>query len=326
MRDRGAFVELGTFMVTKIWNERVQQSNNKGVRVYKVWKIMLQNMDPTSKPWYWKEASQNTTTVDDPHQAAETDTQTSNGTGSPGAGLAEATCIKCKSKGPKIFDNAPWVCLKEDCHKFFKLGDNDLAQIGDDNKELRYSEDFIAHTTTYKDITRIPTMFEPLPEALVEGGVIFGTEAVRAGGMTCPECRCASARKYWERLVCPNCGFQHNVPPLPYPLSLVEKETRRHTKTSRVKGDGVTIKLQEAHVKQFVEEDKDGLSTRFVYMITDDDGHLVGTFVVERPSDAAKKSLGGADELYTSIEAEGDSMKLQRSAVRCPDSQFHGET
>ncbi|POS81565.1 hypothetical protein DHEL01_v200003 [Diaporthe helianthi] len=320
VRDRGAFVELGTFMVTNIWNERVQQSNEKGVRMYRVWKIMLQTMDPTSKPWYWKAAVPDITAVDDPRQPAEAGTQTSNGTDSPAAELVEATCIKCKSKSPKVFDNAPWICLKESCQAFFSIGNKELAQIGDDNKELRYSVDFIRHEKTYKDIKNIPTMFEPLQEALVEGEAIFGTEAVRAGGMTCPECRCASARRYWERLVCPNCSFQHNVPPLPYPLSLVEKETKAHTKMSRVKGDGVTIKLEEAHVKQFAEKDEDGLSTRFIYMITGDDGDLVGTFVVERPTDAAKKSPGGADELYTSIEAEGDTMKLQRSPVRCPDS------
>ncbi|KAG8167933.1 hypothetical protein KVR01_003622 [Diaporthe batatas] len=317
VRKRGAFVELGAFMVTKIWNERVQQSNEKGVHVYKVWKLMLQTLDPTSKPWYWKEVIPNTMTIDGPHQPEKTDPQTSNGTESPVSGLLEATCIRCKREGPKVFENATWVCLKEDCDAFFKVGSEELAQIGDDNKELRYSEDFINHNTTYKDINNIPTMFEPLPEALAEDGGIFGTEAFRRSGMTCPECRCASARKHWVGLKCPNCGFEYNMPPIPYPLSLVEEETKRHTKTCRVKDDGVTIKLGEAHVDKFVENDEDCLSTRFIYMIMDDNGYLVGTLVVERPSDASKKAPGGADELYTSIEADGSSMDLQRSPVRC---------
>jgi hypothetical protein len=323
VRERGAFVELGTFMVTKIWSEEVQNTELPDeVRTYKVWKIMLQTLDPTSKPWYWKETIPNIMAIDDTQQ---TGAPTSNITQSTAARLVEAACVSCRSTSPKIFENAPWVCLKDDCHAFFKIGNNSLRQIGNDGKELRYTEGFIDHITAYKEIKDIPTMFEPLPKALVQGGATFGTEVALRSGMTCPYCRCASTRKFWDRLVCRNCGFEHNAPPLPYPLSLVEKETQAHTEIHHVK-DGVTIKLVEDHVKKFVEEDEDGMSTRFVYMIKDPNGDLIGTLVVERPSDLAKKAPGGADDLYTSIEAQGGSMKLQRNPARCPNSQSHFET
>lgn len=314
-------------MVTKIWSEEVQNTELPvDVQTYKVWKIMLQTLDPSSKPWYWKETIPNVTAIDDPQQAEETGAQTSNGTQSTAASLVEATCISCRSTSPRIFENAPWVCLKDECHAFFKIGGNSLSQIGNDGKELRYSEAFIDHITTYKEIENIPTMFEPLPKALVEGGATFGTETALRSGMTCPHCRCASTRKFWDRLVCRNCGFEHNTPPLPYPLSLVEKETQAHTKGQNVWDDGVTIKLIQDHVEQFVEEDEDGMSTRFVYMIKDANRELVGTLVLERPSELAKKAPGGADNLYTSIEAQGGNMKLQRNPARCPNSQSHFET
>ncbi|KAK7715294.1 hypothetical protein SLS64_003993 [Diaporthe eres] len=305
VRNRGHFVELGTFMLTKIWKEMVKPDNAK--EPYQVWKIMFQNMDSTSRPWYWKETTDNVTTMN-------------KGTLSTTAGTEEKACNGCGNTSPKIFANASWVCLEDDCEQFFRVAGKILSQIGDDNKELRYSETFINHIITYEDIANIPTLFEPIPGALAQGDHKYGTEVALRGGMTCPKCRCGTARKYWDRLACRNCGFEHNAAPLPYPLSLVEKETEAHTKSCRVKDDGVTIELDEDHVQQFIENDQDGMSTRLVYMIKHANGDLIGSFVVERPSDVAKKIPGGADELYTSIESKGGSMKFQRNASRCPDT------
>lgn len=293
-------------MLTKIWKEIVEPEDAQ--EPYQVWKVMFQTMDPNSKPWYWKEAIPDTTTVTKNTRSAAVDTQ-------------ERKCNGCGVTSPKIFANAPWVCLEDNCEKFFRVSGNVLSQIGRDKKELRYSEAFINEVTSYEKIDNIPTLFEPLPEALVEGEGKYGTELALRGGMTCPQCRCGTARKYWDRLACRNCGFEHNVAPLPYPLSLVEDETKAHTKRSRVEADGVTIKVDEDYVEQFVENDEDGMSTRFVFMIKHTNGDLIGTFVVERPSDAARKTRGGADELYTSIEAEGSNMQFQRNPSRNPGSQ-----
>jgi hypothetical protein len=309
-------------MVTKIWNEQVMNTESPG-KTYKVWKVMLQTLDPMSEPWYWKESVPTVMAIDDPRQAEETAPQTCSGIQSIATSLVEAACISCRNTSTKIFQNAPWVCLKDDCNAFFKIGGNSLSQTGNDGKELRYCKAFIDHITSYKEVGSIPTMFEPLPKALVEGGTNFGTETALRSGMTCPYCRCANSRKFWHKLVCRNCGFEHSAPPLPYPLALVEKETQAHTK--QVWDDGVTIKLAKDHVDQFVEEDDDGMSTRFVYMIKDPSGDLIGTLVLERPSDLAKKAPGGADDLYTSIETQGANMKLQRNPARCPNSQSHIE-
>lgn len=298
-------------MLTKIWKEMVKPADAQ--EPYPVWKVMFQTIDSTSRPWYWKETIDNAATMN-------------KGTLSTTAGTEERTCNRCGNTSPKIFANASWVCLEDDCEQFFRVAGNILSQIGDDNKELRYSEAFINHIVAYEEINNIPTLFQPLPGTLVEGGDKYGTELALRGGMTCPKCRCGTARKYWDRLACRNCGFEHNVAPLPYPLSLVEEETEAHTEKYRVKDDGVTIKLDEDHVEQFVENDQDGMSTRLVYMIKHANGDLIGSFVVERPSDVAKKAPGGADELYTSIESEGGNMKFQRNPSRCPDSQSHIET
>lgn len=308
MRKHGVIVELGQFMVTRIWKELVKPKDVK--EPYPVWKIMLQTIDPTSEPWYWKGGIQDVTTMSK---------------GTPAAGIEERTCNGCGNTSPKIFANAPWVCLQDDCEQFFRVAGNILSQVGDDNKELRYSEDFINQTVTYDMVPGKSTMFQPLPEALVEGGDRYGTEVALRGGMTCPKCRCCTTRKYWDRLACCYCGFEHNFAPLPYPLSLVEKETQVHTKNFRVRNDGVTIKLDGDYVDQFVEAEEDGMSIRLVYMIKDTKGDLVGTFVIERPSDDAKKAPGGADELYHSIEAEGGKMKFQRNPARCPGSKYHIE-
>lgn len=302
-------MELGTFMLTKIWKEMVQPRNTK--QPYQVWKIMFQTIDATSKPWYWKE------TIEDA-------TARSNGTRSSAAVTEQSMCNGCGNTSPKIFANAPWVCLEDGCEQFFRVAGNILSQVGHDNKELRYSAAFIDQITTYGEIANIPTLFEPLPKGLVEGE--YGTEKALRGGMTCPKCRCGTARKYWDRLACRNCDFQYNVAPLPYPLSLVEKETEAHTRSCGVGHDGVTIELDEDHVEKFVEIDQDGMSTRFIFMIKHANGDLIGTFVVERPSDVAKKAQGGADELFTTIEAEGGNMKFQRNPSRCPDSQSHFKT
>lgn len=290
---------------------------------YQVWKIMFQTMNPTSKPWYWKENVQEVTHSDDSHHSEEKAAPKGNDTQSTTVGTRERTCDSCAKTSPKLFTNAPWVCLTDGCEKFFRVAGNILSQIGDDNKELQYSEAFINKITTYEKIKNIPTLFEPLPEAVVDGGERYGTEKALRGGMTCPKCRCGSARKYWDRLTCRNCGSEHNATPLPYPLSMIEEETKAHTKKYRVKSDGVTIVLDEDHVEKFIETDEDGMSTRFVFMIKKANGDLIGTFVVERPSDVAKKVPGGADQLYSRIEAEGGNMKFQRNPSRCPDSQSH---
>lgn len=298
-------------MLTKIWKELVKPNGTQ--EPYQVWKLMFQTMDNTSKPWYWKDTIAKPTTM-------------RKGTRSTTAGPEQRICNGCGNTSSKIFANAPWVCLEDGCEHFFRVAGNTLSQVGDDNKELRYSESFLNQTIAYEKIENIPTLFEPLPVALIESDLKYGTEKALRGGMTCPKCRCGTARKYWDRLACRNCGFEYSVTPLPYPLSLVEKETEAHTRRCQVEDDGVTIKLSEAHVEKYVDNEQDGMSTRFIFMIKDDNGDLIGTFVVERPSDAAKKAPGGADELYTNIELEGGKMKFQRNPSRCPDSMSRFET
>ncbi|KAI3393629.1 hypothetical protein diail_3856 [Diaporthe ilicicola] len=322
VRSRGAFVELATFMVTKVWKEMVKPKDIK--EAYPVWKVMLQTMDPASKPWYWKDDTGSGTSVQDSLSADENHTHNSIGTEATAQDVEEKECTKCGKVSPKIFDNAPWVCLQDGCENFFQAAGIILKQTGNDGKGLRYSRDFINQTTAYDEIQNIPTLFQPLPEALVEGGENYGTEVALRGGMTCPECRCCTSRKYWNRLACCNCGFEYNTAPLHYPLNKVKEETEVHTKKLAKKNgilqDGVTIKMDKDHVKLFIENDKGGMSTRFIYMIKHPNGSLIGTFVVERPSDAAKQASGGADEIYTSIEAESSNMQFQRNPARCPGS------
>lgn len=321
-------MELATFMVTKIWKEMVKPESVR--EPYQVWKVMLQTMDPASKPWYWKDDNQHDATLEDSLDE-EKNANDSDDTQETTNVLEETSCTSCGKVGPKIFDNAPWVCLEDGCKEFFQVAGNMLSQIGDDNKELRYSKDFINHITTYENLLNIPTMFQPLPEALIEGGENYGTEKALRGGMTCPKCRCCTSRKYWDRLACCNCGFEYNAAPLPYPLNKVEEENKAHTqklqaKNAGLREDGVTIKQNEDYVDLFVEKDEDGMSTRFIYMIKNARWELIGSFVVERPSDAAKKAPGGANELYTGIEAAGSNMHFQRNPARCPGSKSHTKT
>lgn len=325
MRKDGVIVELGQFMVTKVWKELVKPTGIK--EPYPVWKIMLQTMDTSSKPWYWSENMQDANTIGDALHVEQGISNNSNSTKAPAVIVEEKACESCGKSNPQIFDNAPWVCLEDECDQFFQVSGKVLSQIGDDNQELRYSNDFINKTVIYDIVPgRSSSMFRPLPEALVEGIDIYGTEKALRAGLTCPKCWCCTARKYWDRLACCYCGFEYNLAPLPYPLSLVDQETKTHTKNMRVRNDGVTIRLNKDHVEQFVEDEDDGMSIRIVYMIKDTNGFLIGTFVIERPSDDAKKGPGGADELYTRIEAEGGKMKFQRNPARCPGSKFpHGD-
>lgn len=315
-------------MVTKVWKEMVQPKTVQ--KPYQVWKIMLQTMDPTSKPWYWKDDTHNGITTEDSHSTDEENAHDSIDTQAPTNSIEERACTNCEKVGPKIFENAPWVCLEDNCEEFFLVDGEMLTQFGDDNKELRYSQDFINHTTAYDVIPHIPTLFQPLPKDLVEGGDLYGTEEASRGGMTCPDCGCCTSRKYWDRLACCNCPFQNNAFPLHYPLEKVETETQANIKKLNKKPggdfhrDGVTISIDKAHVDLFTEDDK--MSTRFIYMIKHSDGDLIGTFVVERPSDDAKKAPGGADEIYKGIEAEDSNMQFQRNPARCPGSKSHKKT
>ncbi|KAL1845951.1 hypothetical protein Daus18300_014393 [Diaporthe australafricana] len=324
VRKDGAFVELATFMVTKVWKEMVQPETVQ--KPYQVWKIMLQTMDPTSKPWYWKDDTLNDTTTEDSHITDEENAHDSIDTQATTNYVEKRACTNCEKVGPRIFENAPWVCLEDNCDEFFQVDGKVLSQIGDDSKELRYSEDFINQTTPYDDMQDIPTLFQPLPKDLVEGGDLYGTEEASRGGMTCPDCGCCTSRKYWDRLECCNCFFQNNAFPLHYPLDKVESETTAQTKklTKKNNGglrkDGLTMRMDKHHVDLFTEIDDDKMSTRFIYMIKHADGELIGTFVVERPSNDAKKAPGGADEIYKCIEAEDSNMRFQRNPARCPGS------
>ncbi|KAG6358498.1 hypothetical protein INS49_014382 [Diaporthe citri] len=49
-----------------VWKEMVKANTTQ--ERYQVWKVMLQTMDPTSKPWYWKEDIQNATNVGNSHR------------------------------------------------------------------------------------------------------------------------------------------------------------------------------------------------------------------------------------------------------------------
>lgn len=230
-----------------------------------------------------------------------------------------------------MFSNAPWVCLHEDCEHFFSVDGKPLSQTGDDGEGLRYSKGFLNKAECFnremKDLPdKIHQMFQPLSTSKgANGETLFGTEKELRGGFTCPRCRCCNAQVLWDRNECRNCDFTQDVTPLPYPMELIEKETKEYIKAEQRKGnmlDGVTIAMKPDHVTKFVEPANATTKLLIVYMIKTIDGKLIGTVVLERPTEASKMAPCGADKLLECIQKEGGNMKFRRNPARCPGSKY----
>ncbi|KUI54213.1 hypothetical protein VP1G_01558 [Cytospora mali] len=314
--QNAVFVELGTFRIIDVWKEMVQP---KGVNdPYPVWKIKLHTIRTDLKPWYWidEQVPDDTTsqvvpiTKEDNKQLCE-----------------EQECSVCGKTSLKVFANSPWVCLQEKCSEFFKDNSNYLDQNGSDGEGLRYTEGFLNKAERYQGIMKglpeeLPQMFQPLSISIALGGTQYGTEKELRGGFTCPSCGCCNSQVYWDYNECGNCRCTQELTPRPYPMHKIENETNADIKKLRKrlgsKYDGATMSMVKSHVTKFTKTADNG-SKLFIYMIQGQE-KLVGTLVLERPTNSLKKSHCGADDLLDTIQNEGAKMMFRRNPSRCPGS------
>lgn len=318
-------MELGTFRVIDVWKELVQPDGIN--KPYPVWKIKLHTIRTDLKPWYWAD-------TDDLHDTSHQDSPSSQAHhGTDGIAAAESenlhqssVCTDCHQISPKVFENAPWVCL-QDCQESFKVSGQFLSQIGDDGKELRYAKGFLnkadCSNGEMKDLSEyVHQMFQPLSTSQGENGKVFlGTEKELRGGFTCPICRCCNSRVYWDRQECRNCGFRQDATPLPISIDEVNKETKNAVKRLKKMSDGATIHMDKEHVTKFVEPTDAMTELLIIYMIKNQEGELIGTVVLERPTDTAKLTLCGADKLLDLLQKEGADMGFRRNPTRCAGSK-----
>lgn len=301
------FVELGTFRLIDVWKEFVQPEGAQ--TPYPVWRMKLHTIRPDLAPWYW--ATENTS---DEFTASE--------------GLETNQCAECGQDSHRVFENAPWVCLHEKCEHFFQHKGQMLPQQGNDGKSLRYSQAFMNKAEPSRGVMGdlplyIHQMFQAPTSSIDENGAVWGTEKELRGGFTCPNCGCCNSQVYWDRKECGNCGFSQDATPRPYPMHKVMEETtadvKKFQKRHRMQ-DGVTIELQPSNVDKFIEVAENG-SDLFIYMMKNAEGKLIGTLVLERPTDNMKQTTCGADKLLDKIQAEGGDMKFRRNPARCPGSK-----
>ncbi|ROW13697.1 hypothetical protein VPNG_04518 [Cytospora leucostoma] len=319
------FVELGTFIVTGIWGEMVHPEQ---VNVpYPVSKVRLHTIRTDLLPYYKFLSGHRIDMGDDDSEITQALTASKDMMG-PQDTQQHGQKIKCPSCGEiglKAYANlSSFVCLRRECQMFWHTEDGKLlGQVGDDGKPLRYSVAFLKSTETLygkrKDLPKdIPQIFQSLRSSIdMDGEKNFGTELILRGGFTCPKCYCCNAKKHWDRLQCRHCGFTKDVTPLPYPMQNIKEETMKFQHKGKPM-DGITVKIDESQVKKVIEVATNG-STLFIYMLTQPDGKLMGTLVVERPSENQKKASCGADELLRKIQEDGSKMKFQRNPARHQD-------
>lgn len=330
MPQKASFVELGTFRVIDVWKEMVQPQGIKAP--YPVWKIKLHTIRTDLKPWYWDDTDgiHDTTAQDGfTSQADPSADDIATAQAEHPHQLESAVCTECDQSTPKVFENAPWVCL-QNCDQFFKVHGKLLSQTGDDGEGLRYAKGFLNKDECFngnmKDLPdQIHQMFQPLSTFRDKNGKTFyGTEKEIRGGFTCPTCRCCNSQVFWDRQECKNCGFRQHATPLPYPMANIKDETEKDVKKYRnsVKDfDGATIKIDEAYVTKFVEPADAHAKLLIVYMINNGKGELIGAVVHERPTDEMKSTPCGADKLLKLLQEEGANMEFRRNPARCPDSK-----
>lgn len=329
---KALFVELGTFRVIDVWKEMVQP---QGINApYPVWKIKLHTIKTDLKPWYWVD-------TDGVHDAIAQDGFTCHAEYSADSiATAQAehhhqsfVCVFCGKTSSKVFANAPWVCLQT-CDQFFNVNGKPLSQTGDDGEGLRYAKDFLnkaeCSNGEMKDLpTYIHQMFQPLSAPMGKDGITtFGTEKELRGGFTCPICRCCNAQVLWDRQQCKNCGFCYDATPLPYPMDNIIEEVREPVRKYQNLGklaDNATISMKQEYVTKFMEPADTMTELLIIYMINNKEGKLIGTVVLERPTDKAKLEPCGADKLLDLLQEEGASMKFRRNPARCPGSKCFRE-
>ncbi|KUI69350.1 hypothetical protein VM1G_04852 [Cytospora mali] len=326
--QNAAFVELGTFRIIDVWKEIVQP---EGINdPYPVWKIKLHTIRTDLKPWYWidEQVLDDTTSQDKLISHTQTASQVAPIAKEDNKQLCEEQeCSVCGKASLKVFANAPWVCLEDECSEFFKHNGNHLDQDSSDGEGLRYAESFLNKAERYHGIMKglpkeIPQMFQPLSISTALNGSQYGTEKELRGGFTCPSCGCCNSQVYWDYNECGNCRCTQELTPRPYPMDKIEKETRVENRRLQKKVgsnyDGTTINMVNSHVTKFTKTADNG-SKLFIYMIQGG-GKLVGTLVLERPTESLKKSHCGADDLLDTIQNEGAKMMFRRNPSRCPGS------
>lgn len=309
------YIVLGAFFITEMWQEAVHTEDGNE---YPVFKIMLQKIDPSNQPDYWKGPAPS-------HNI--NDTQES---------FTQYMCEKCSKNSPAAFKDQTSVCLNRDCSEFFTTNGVQLKR-----HQLEYDEAFLNWIKPFTgDHTTIPDIAPPPPGKDVGG---YGTELRFRTGMVCPNCYHCDSRVFFSYWKCSSCGLIHMAEPEPYPMAEIEKETREHTKkllnsktSTFFKQDGTTIFMATSgdhgvqaenaggNSKGFVNKfsTQDERSTRIIYMIFDAESNFIGSVVHERPSAALKEALCGAHELWDKIQEPGVTMDFKRNAARCSGSKY----
>lgn len=318
-----------------MWQEAVQTEDGNE---YPVFKLMLQKIDSSNKPAYWKCAG---------HTARANDVQDS---------FLQYTCVECGKNSPTVFKNQSAICLNRDCTAFFLVNGVRLQR-----HTLEYREEFLNWIKPFSgDRDMIPDIV-PLPPIKDSKG--YGTELRCRTGMVCPECHHCDSRVFFSYWKCISCGLVHMAEPDPFPMADIDKETQGHTKkllksknSELFKEDGTTIFMlgpgendapeksntrktavtkkkaasnkqdEEPETKGFVTKfsAKDERSTRTTYMIFDPNNNFIGSLVHERPTAALKGALCGAHELWNKIQEPGVTKDFKRNAARCSGSKsFH---
>lgn len=225
-------------------------------------------------------------------------------------------CTQCNKTSPAIFAGAPWTCLNYKCKAFFTVEGMPIQ----DTRTLEYSSKFLD--------SRVPVpegIIMPQSKAVpvTETGS-YGTEDKLWTGMVCLNCGFCCRRREWIGWRCENCSFFHPATINHFPVREVAAETAKHTK-KLLKGpiynqDQVTIlKSMEVVLQTTMEENGVTLN---IYIVKNDDGHVVGTIVHSRPKEAIVEAENGPDALYQTLENEEEFHKLlRRNPSRCANCE-----
>lgn len=295
-----AFVVLGTFFVTEVWQEMGQDGNRNQ---YPVVKLMLQRIHTADKPSYWQ-GEYHTAQVQDIRES-----------------FMQYICGDCSKTSPVAFRDHPSLCLNHHCQSFFCV---DGVQLQRDL--LEYSQGFLDWIKPFSgDVSMIPAIIPPAPS---KNNGEYGTELRFRTGLVCPSCKHCNSRVWFNYWKCGSCGLVQMAEPEPYPLSEIDEETLQHVyklrKNRFFKSDQTTIFYAWDLVDKFTKVNQN--SVRTTYLITEEDGTFGGAVVHERPSAAMMQASCGANELWNEIQQPGVAGSFRRYPAVCPGSKYrHGK-
>lgn len=171
---------LGTFHVTDSWSEKVKGKT--------ICRIRLEMIDLRTPSWWGIKGSKVPTRAPDYITKAPS-----------------KVCIACGVKSKQRY--APgWICLNEECIKFFTL----------DGKPIKdspaYNAAFIAERNKWPHNIKAPLPSKPAPITIISNHPEMETAVSAWKGMVCPICGRCNSRSEWDQWKCGTQGCDYEIP------------------------------------------------------------------------------------------------------------------